>query len=502
MVNKVPRHIFLNTLYNYIGTVPISILSFFILIYLTKNLSLEDFGKYSVILSSQALFVLLLSCGLPSIILRYIPEYLTKGRYNLAKKMILNSSLIILILGVVITSCLALISKKHAPLIDKFFVAEYLLLASLLGLCKAEVRIFESAFYAFLRQGYKISVEASGLLIKCILFIFSIEKGFGLRGVILSIGLVDFILTIAYFLRIKHYTNSLKDEGRGAGDAPLEKKRIVVYGTKEYLTKLSAFFWDNKIDAYFITYYLGFGATGLFCFAMNMISTLAEYMPGSLLQSMGQVIFTRQYAKNEDKKEIGYLFQLNNKLVIFTVLPVFISFVLLSDKIVWLFFSKYIGSLFLFPIITFFMLFYVLLLPVRSVITAIEKSEITLMSNIVILYKIPMTIFLTKKFGLQGTAFSVGTSFLLFFIIQLLLTKRHIRIGYPWASIFKISINSIAAGLVILLLKPLVNNIFSFSFILIIFLILYLAMSFINSAFSEYDRQIINKPFRKPLWRF
>lgn len=497
MQDNISKRIFSNTIYNYIGLIAVSILSFFILIYLTKNLSIEQFGQYNLVLSTQVFFTLFLSLGLPSIILRFVPECIVKNDYVTTKKVIVYGMGIIFLFGIVTIISTHILSQRFPNLIDKLSLAKYLSLASILGLLRAEVNICEVTFCAFLRQGYKIFFEVLGAIIKILLFILSVKLGFGLLGIIFIIGIVDFFLIISYFIRINYYLH-----GKAISLINILKHRFFAYGVKEYIGKLLSFFWDSRIDAYFITFYLGTASTGIFYFAINIATMLAEYMPGSIMQPISRVVFARQYAKYENQNEMNYLFKLNNKLKAFFVFPIFIVFILLSDKIVISFFDKYMYAIRLFPIILFFMLFYVFLIPVRNIITTLERSEITALSSIVLFYKIPMTIFLTKNFGLIGTACAVGSTFLFYFLIQLFLTKRIIKIEYPWRAFSKILVNSLIAGIIIILLRPFIINVFTLFGVIFFSAVVYLITSYFNKAFDEYDRQIINKPFKKFIWNF
>jgi len=432
-------------------------------------------------------------------ILRYVPEYIIKHDYRAAKRIILSSMGAVLFFGIFISILSAILSKIWPNFINRFFLAGYLFLVSLLGILRAEVGICEAAFGSFLKQGYKILFEVLGTILKLILFISSLKFGFGLFGIVISIGLVDIFLIIIYFLRINFL---LSKQGPGLNRIELERKRIIKFSFKEYIAKLLSFFWYTKIDAYIINFFLGAASTGIFYFVVTIVSMLTDYMPGSVMQPISQAIFSRQYAKYESQRELCYLFKLNNKLNAFFVFPVFIVFPLVIDKILIIFFKKYLVSLFLFPILLFFMAFYIFSMPVRNIVIALEKNEITIFSGAVIFYKIPMAIFLTKNFGLSGAAFAVGSSLFVYFLIQLLLTRRLIKIRYPWLSFFKILMNSLIAALAILLIRPLITNIFTLILALFLAFIVYLVSSFFNKAFEEYDRNLLNKAFKKPVWIF
>ena len=404
---------------------------------------------------------------------------------------------IIMFFGVLVSIIMAILARKFPGTVNRFFLSQYLFLAVVLGMLRAEVRICEAAFFAFLKQGYKIFFNVLGALLTLFLFVFSIKLGFGLLGIILSIAVVDLFLVVAYILRIELYTR-----GKISIPSKIDLNRYFTYGIKEYATKVLSFFWDSKIDGYIITFYLGASLTGIFYFAVTAATTLAESMPSSLMQSLSQSVFTRQYVKYENQKELAYLFSLINKLKAFFVFPVFLSFLLVIDKIVIIFFNKYTESILIFQILLIFMIFYIFAMPLRSIVAVLERNEILLWGSAVILYKIPMTIFLTKNYGLIGTAFAVGTSFLLYFVVQFFLTRRVITIVYPWKAFYKIFLNSLVVCIPILFIKPFVKDMISVLILILISVAVYLGISFLHKPFDDYDRQMLNKPFKRILFNF
>lgn len=497
MKQGIARSIFANTVYNYMGSIIISILSFVTLLYLTRNFSIEQFGQYNLVLSTQAFFVSLISMGLPSVILRFVPECIVKNDYIAARRIIFYSSGILFIVGVIAaipTFALQHILRNFSQTLP---FLKYILVALFLGLVRAEVRLLETAFCAFLNEGYRIFFEIMGSVLKLLLFAVSIRMGAGVVGAILSVGIVDIFLIFVYSLRMRLYLKL-----KTTGSVKIVTQRLISYGAKEYSAKLMSFFCDMRIDAYFIAVYLGAVPTGIFFFVIGIVSMISEYMPGSVMQSSSQVVFARQFYKSGNYKELKYLFALNNKLKAFFVFPVFIGFILLSDKIVAVFFKNYFNAVKLFPIILAFMLFYIFLIPLRNIVATLEKNEITLISSMVFLYKIPAAFFLTKNFGLTGAAFSAGSTIFLYYLIHLCMTKRLLTIHYPWKAFFTILINSLIGAVLLITLRPYITGVFSLCAAIAVFVCAYFAASFLNKAFNDYDRQILNKPFFKPLWNF
>jgi O-antigen/teichoic acid export membrane protein len=463
-----------------------------------RNLSVELFGQYNIILSTLVFYVLLLNLGIPSIILRYLPEYTVKGDFDNAKRIMKSGLFITLGLGIVLIFVSFLITKYYRDLIYRFSLTQFLFIAAFLGLLRVQIRILKAVFSSVFQKGFQNLFENASMALKLSLIIFTLAKGYGLMGVFISIGIADLFLVIAYLMRIFGY---FKNKQTTVGE--ISKKRFLRFGLKEYFAKLLSFFWEGRIDAYFIIFYLGAYATGIFYFVINTATMLIQYMPGTVMQPVAQALFARQYTKSKSPKELNYLFQLSNKVNVFFIFPAFLGLSVLIDKIIpYVFGVKYVESSNLFPIILFFMIFYLLLFPLRSIITALEKSEITLLCNLVILYKIPALILLTKKFGLYGTAFALGTSIIIYFFITLFLTKKLIKIQYPWLAFGKILFNSIIVALFFYFTRSYIHNTFSLISVIVIGGLIYIIVSYLNKAFSKNDRMLINQPFKRAIFVF
>ena len=498
MEDSVQSKILKSAIYDYLGSFTNAILLFLILIYLLRNLSVEQFGQYNVILSTIIFFVLFLNFGIPTLILRFLPEYIVKGNFKIAKKFISNGLLLVLGAGVFTVVISYFIDKFHNDLLNKFALAQFLFIAAIIGFLRVQIRILKAVFSSFFQKGFQNLFEVFSSFLKLCLIIFALRMGYGLIGVFTSIGIAELILIVAYIIKVSGYFKDKENRGY-----EISKKRLFKFGFKEYIAKLLSFFWDSRIDAYVITFFLGTYATGVFYFVISIVMMLVQYMPGTIMVPIAHALYARQYAKSNNKKELNYLFQLNNKAKTFFIFPAFLGFIILVDKIVpFIFGSKYEESLVLFPIILFFMVFYLLAIPVRSIINALEKNEITIISGLVILYKIPALILLTKKFGLYGAAFALGTSVTIYFFISLVLTKRHIELQYPWMAFSKIFLNSIIMGIAVYFMKGYVHNLSTLILVIIVGIVIYLITGYMNKAFSENDRKLINQPFKRLVFNF
>ena len=495
--NSIAKSIYVYSFFNYFGSVLIFGITASIFLLLTNRLSVEQYGQYNIVLNTQFFLTMLLNLGLSSLIIRFVPEYIAKEDFFTAKKIVFSSILITFSAGVLIFSTSALLFNRFSFFLSRFFIRDYFLLIIIVSILRAEVVLCEGCFSAFLKQRYKVFIEILGTSFKLVLFIYSIQQGFGITGLILSIGIIDLILFIAYFLRINVY---LKISNKLQGS--LKKLRVVKYAAKEYLNKVLSFFWYTKIDGYIIALLLGLSQAGVYYFVLNLVSVLGKFLPASLLQPVSIGVFSRQYAKNNNPKDIIYLFRLYNKLNAFIIFPIFLVLILLTDKILFLFFDKYIHAIYLFPIMLISVLIYILSLPLKNVFMTLEKNQISIYSSLVILYKIPALYFLTKFFGLIGSAVALASSMIVYFLIQLSFTKRHIEINYPWKAFLKVSVNSLVVGFLVFCLRGLVGNILSLFFVIFIAAGAYLLVSFFNKVFEDHDRQILNEPFSRIILNF
>lgn len=324
-----------------------------------------------------------------------------------------------------------------------------------------------------------------------------------------SYGLADFLLIFLYLIRLYeplYHQTRLQPQDANISISSSEKGtgfRFLKFGFNEYLYKLLWFLGGNGIDIYFVTYLVGISGAGLFSFAANIVNFIMEYAPGIIIRPIVLPLFVRQYTRNKKTSEIEYLFQLHNKFIIFLTFPIFLFMgALAKEIIIYVFAPKFIPALNTLMIFLFFMFSINILIPIRNILAVLERTDISNYSAIFAILKFLLIFPFMKIYGINGAALAYGISLWGIVAFNLIKMRSFFNPVYPWKAILKILINGLIAGLVLYLLKNNISNIITLISVIFTGVITYIFLSIYNKPFNNYDRELLNKGFKIPLWHF
>jgi len=490
-----------SAVFNYIGKTVGTIVDAAVFILLTKKLMIEDYGVYSFGLAILSFFGFFLSFGIPTTLVRFIPEYIQKQERGIAFQIIKLSLRIVIIFGVFAIVSSFFIGGKVSVIFNTKPLSALFPLLVFVGISGIVLRIEEEILNALFMQAFRNIFQICADSLKLFLFILALNYGLGINSLFLAVSLVTIIQLVFYSVRIFNYFPVVKSEKKLPKK---ELRRFFTFSAKEYLFTITAFFWDMSFDIYVITYLLGSAMTGLFNFAVSMSFFVLHWSPGVILQPVISPLSVRQYAKAKDPATLNKIFQFYNKLKAFFAFPVILGSWSLVDKLVMVVYDNKFGpAVPALKILIISVMIIAFTIPIRNIFDVLEKNEFALYSNIVIIYRICASLFLIKYFGITGAAYAYGTSMLFIFLIQIAFLRRTIKVAYPMKSFLKILLNSSVMALFLIALKPLIgNSLFLLVTIAISGVLIYLLLSCMNKPFKKEERNIINEGLGFAVWHF
>jgi O-antigen/teichoic acid export membrane protein len=491
--------VILSSLFNYTGHVFYCFFSFLTLVYLIRVLTVESFGLYNILVSTVIFLAIIINFGFPSAISRYIPEYIAKGIHAKAKKRVIQGMAYSLAGGAIAGVILSATSGYLARLLDQPDLPLFLPLLAILATLRIEAQILESVLDSLYLQGYKNLANSLIAVLRLILFVLAMLYGYGVLGLVISLGMSDLMLCLLYLKRL--YPSIFKADPTMRDDAEHEAHRLFQFRLKEYFNLLISSLRDFRVDVYLITIFLGLFDAGLFSIAANIANFLFISSPSNMALSAVKPMFVEVYLKPGGALKLNDLFQQYNSLIIFFTVPMFIGFGLLFDKIVeFLLAPQYLPSLQTLWVLLGFMIFKCLTNPVRSVLIALEKMEIVLYSNgVTITYKLLMSILLIPIFGILGAALAYGSSIMIEFFVLLFLTRRYIHLHYTWIPIQKVIVNSLVMAVIVFFLKSWVSSLTMLFGLIFLGALAYFVASYFNSSLTENERGLFTRGFKVPV---
>ena len=281
---------------------------------------------------------------------------------------------------------------------------------------------------------------------------------------------------------------------QNASAAKLPIKKIIRFGLFNYLNDTTFIIFDFNTDFFIISFFLGSEVVGLYSFAATTVSKLYNFLPVSVAATVLFPILVRKYSRQEDKDELHYFFRLYNKTALFFSLPVAVGLCVLADKIIgYVFHPQYLVVAHVFRFIAFAQVVYVLSTVLAYFVQILEKAHYTFYARVFVIYNIVMDIVLIKIFGLMGVAFATASAWFFNALFVYFLLRRDIKLTYPMKAFTKIMTNSIILGLIVFLMRPFIQSIWSLIGVALGGFLVYLLLNWFNRAFEGRDLVVFNK---------
>lgn len=474
-------------------------------IYVIRELAVEDYGIFNFIISLIAMARVVTSLGLAPTIQRYLPEYKEKKNSYFQKKILSIAMFMRLLAGLVFVLTILVASdwiinvfklpgssRKLFPLIAVIILL--VLESNLLG-NGALVALFENRYWNFSRTVYAC--------LKFILFYLSLSMGYGILGIIGGWLIAEVFLLLLFLFKAYKVIFSLpvkKEDIR-----PLPIKRFINFGKYLFLQQSTWFFRDTATDVFLISYFLGTYEVGLYSFAFSIPLMLMSFSPGSKLRAVFIPLFVHSYAKTNDKQQLCYLFELINKVIFFTMIPLFVIVIILADKVIIYFFNvEYLKVMNLFILSLVFVMIQQFSYAYTSIVYTLEKTKIVFVGSLFAFYNLTMDIILIPRLGILGAILATGSAGMMLPVYYYFAMKKKggIELKYPLRAFGRFSVNTIVTALIVFFLRNFINNIISLIYVLAIAGVVYLVLSYLNKGFDEKDRKIFNQAIGKNVFVF
>jgi len=500
---KLLRKGFKGGVYQYTGSIFTTVFGFIISTYLIRKLSIETYGIYNFIFSIIILAQLLTSLGLPQIIQRYLPEFKSRSDGYMQKWIVGRAMLIRFIASLVfvilfLAASNAIVSIFHIPVYFKplFWIGSIIILFNL-----ESQLLGEAVLVALLENKYANIARIIYAIARFGLFYFAVSANYGIYGIMWAWLGAEVILFLLYLIRSHSVVFSLPVNKRVV--APSDLKRFINFGGQLYLQNIVYFFRDKAGDIFFLAYFIGPHAVGLYSFVFGIPLMLLRLSPGSVLKPLLTSIVIDRYTKNGNYKDLVYYFLFFSRFTFFIMAPIFLISGILTDKIIiYMFNPAYISGKNLFILSLSFIMVHQFLYPYSAILYAMEKGRLILISSFVGLLNLVGDIVLIPIYGVLGAILATGISGIILIIYFHIAMKRNIGLKYPWESFFKFSLNLLPAGLLVFALRDFINNLFLLLLIATLGMIVYILTSYLNKGFKDRDRLVINSAIGKKIWVF
>lgn len=488
-----------NTAFVYIKSAVSKLIDLLIIVAVIRTLPVAEFGTYSFLLGSVPLIQVFTTGGILTLFQRFLPEYVSKSSYPLAKQLIRNSflaatPLILCVLGMIVLFGDRLSGFFNIPNLRLYLgiFAGY----AFLYLCESLVGQILSSL---LLQKYQAFTHSLYALLRGTLFMYLyIEDRLSLLTLLqIEVTSFAFLLTLNTFMLLRVFWCKYAD--KRTTFQPDEGKRLLRYVLFSSLNELGSTILFVQTDYYVISHFLGPTQVGFYSFANRVRSILEEVLPFRKGYEVMRSLFFSKLQDSGDLK-VDEAFNFLCKLSLFCVLPTLITVAVLGKQITRLIFSaEYLDA---YPVMVT-LLAYILgtsfFFVINLIVQLRERVEILLYSKVSAIYNLVASIFAAKLWGIEGVALASLTA--LFFQDALLYfyMKKYIALTLNLPPLLRIGFNSLVSGAVTYCLSAFVSNIYNLVLVTLAGVVVFFAMSFLNKAFSLKERDFLNRVAGIPL---
>lgn len=468
MIKKIAK----NTLFLTYQDIIDKVLTVIFLIFLTRYLGPEEFGKYSFAYAFVSLFSIFIAFGLEPLIVREVAR-----DFNLTNKYFINVSFIKLffcfISLVLICICLSLMQKS----VDIFVMVLVVFFAFFPG-CIASVLV--SLFNSHQSMEYPSIIAIITRIITISLSIYLLFLGFGTLSIMIigSFGSIISLVSLFYFRKKINLVLNFKIDIPFCKE--LIKKAIPFFG----FSVLATYYW--KIDMTMLSCMKGNIAVGQYSAAYRIIDALL-FIPGGFMVSI-YPIMSKLFIT--DLQKLKKMFEISFKYLFLLILPITTGIILLADKIILLLFKeKYLPSVPALQILMLALLFLYIKYPLGNLFTSINKMHIlTISTAFGLIINVLLNLFFIKKWSFIGASITTFMCEAITFLVLIYLAVKYFNNFKFLNFIFKPLFVTFLISIYIFFFKEI--NLFLLIFSTAIF---YFCLLFLFKVFSETDINIVKQ---------
>lgn len=471
--------------YEYGGSVFGALVSGLVFCVLGRRLSVEVFGLYHVTLNCVVYGVIILNLGIPSIISRYVPEYLVAGRLE-AIRTLARRSMGLILVGGVLGGILSwgcrdwLSARLGQPLLAPFLGVLWLWVA-----VRMVVQLAESLLDALRGQVVKNRVSMVISACQLLVVLLVLRATHAIPWLIASFLLIDVCTAVGYLRAVERYLATLTPVERGVGE-PARRRTwsVAALAVKEYASALLAAGGDIRMDLFIVSSVLGSTAAGIFGFALALMNMLWTWSPSLLLRSITRPLFIEAHVTRAAEVTLDRLYQWYTTVSYLLALPLFLSAAVLYEPLARVMFrSDYLAATPVVFLLGVAMVGRAWLDPLRNVFVATERVGPLTVMHLVACTRLLGVYWLVRRWGIVGAGVAFAGYVVLMDVYLSWWAWRSLQVRVPWGALARILVNTLSLGALLRIGAPWVRSIWSLAGLVVVGVAVYGLLVIVNPPF-------------------
>jgi O-antigen/teichoic acid export membrane protein len=466
------------------------LLSWAISIWVARQLGVNNYGVFTLVLWFTGIFGWMVGMGFPQAVTKFIAEHEGKEEYEVLGPIVFFVLKIEVLLSLLTTAVLVFFTT---PIADFFFspAESFFFFLAFVGILPGIVTAILSATIEGLQKFEyftyaNLIITPFSLAAKVIVLLM----GKGITGLLIVMFVFSVINTIFYLIVIKKERLSIF--GRHEPLQKALKKRIGRYN----LSVMAIMFCDkiiwDKSENFFLGRLCTSAEVAFYNLGFNIVRRISNILPSTFWRVLFPAMSGYAGAGSHDKTQ--RVFFLTTRYLAFLTFPVGIAGAVLAYSMIhFLYGHSFIGAQR--PLQIMFLASTVTMMcnPAAAVLYGYDKqSFIYKLGSVMALINIVLDVLLIKRFGAIGAAACYAFTTVVGTTIGMIYTCRVMKLRYPLASIFKIFLAATIMGIAMELI--IIRNYELLGFILATGVggLVYLVAALVLGTFEEEDFMLMN----------
>ena len=393
----------------YLGEVISQIMTFFLVVYISRALGDEGLGKYSFIFTFSSLFFLFSDLGLQTLVAKDLSKKRSNVKFHLT-----NTHTLKLALNIA-SSLICIISIFFSGMGAE--IIKLLVLATIAMNFYYSAGIIRAVFQAYQRMEYETIAKFFERLVALAIGVFLLTSGYGIFE--LAVALV--ISNVVYYAMI-HIYMARKILKPGIDFNVNSWKKSILSAFPYWLTIIFINIYF-RIDTVMLGFMRGFAETGWYNAAYKIIDVLTR-VPMLFIMAVFPVLArltfsSRKKAEKVYEKSFYYLLVLG--------VPIVTGLFILSGKIIdFVYGSGFANSVIAMKVLSFALIFIFVNYHMGYLLNSIDRQKLfTLTTGMTTLFNIVLNLIVIPKYGFVGAAASTVASEVLNFGMLYYFTSKY-----------------------------------------------------------------------------
>lgn len=385
---------------------------------ITRLISPDKFGKFSMFNTVNSLIIMVLLLGLDQSYVRFFYEEKEENRKILLRKSIKYP----LIFNIFLSLILIVFFRP----ISNFIIGESSIFLIILLIIMNTSSIFNRFSLLDIRMQQKAKEYSCMQIIGKIIYIsmvlaLYIYIGNSYNTLIISLIISNIaIAIISIYVEKQHWIGKVSYNNINTSN-----KELFSYGIPLIFSMAVTWIFQS-VDKVFLNYYSGYNEVGLYSAAFSIVALLNAVQ--NTFTTFWTPVANEHYKNYENDKEF---FTRINSIISLVMIFIGIGLITFKDFIVILLGSKYSGTVFIFPFLIFNPIMYTISETTVQGINFKKKSKYYIHIAVTSAFiNIIGNYILVPILGAKGAAISTGISYVVFFYLRTIISNKLYKVNY------------------------------------------------------------------------